>query len=167
MMLTTLRIENFTIVKLLDLDFANGMTAFTGETGAGKSIMIDALMLALGGRGDASMIRPGEEKCDISASFNFVEGSEPAQWLLDHDIQDENGEILLRRVLYAEGRSKSYINGQLFPLQKVKELSEMLVHIHGQHQHQTLISTTHRQQLINMPVTDLLAGIESALQGMP
>lgn len=147
-MLTTLRIENFAIVKQLDLDFADGMTAFTGETGAGKSIMIDALMLALGGRAESSVIRAGEEKCDISACFHFEENSEPAQWLLEHDIQCEDGEILLRRVLYAEGRSKSYINGQPFPLQKVKELSEMLVHIHGQHQHQTLMQhPTHRQQL--------------------
>ncbi|WP_028389470.1 DNA repair protein RecN [Legionella fairfieldensis] len=147
-MLTTLRIENFAIVKHLDLDFTQGMTAFTGETGAGKSIMIDALMLALGGRADASVIRSGEERCDISACFQIDELSEPAQWLLEHDIHCMDGEILLRRVLYVEGRSKSYINGQPFPLQKVKELSEMLVHIHGQHQHQTLmLHPAHRQQL--------------------
>ncbi|MBA2657495.1 MAG: DNA repair protein RecN [Tatlockia sp.] len=147
-MLTNLRIENYTIVKLLDLDFANGMTAFTGETGAGKSIMIDALMLALGGRADASVIRADEERCDITASFHFDAESEPAHWLLQHDMQCEEGVIILRRVLYTEGRSKSYINGQPFPLQKIKELSELLVHIHGQHQHQTLMQhATHRQQL--------------------
>jgi DNA repair protein RecN (Recombination protein N) len=147
-MLTTLCIEHFAIVKHLELDFTQGMTAFTGETGAGKSIMIDALMLALGGRADASVIRPGEEKCDITAGFNFDKASEPAQWLTDHDILCEEGEIFLRRIIYAEGRSKSYINGQPFPLQKIKELSDKLVHIHGQHQHQTLMQhPTHRQQL--------------------
>nr|WP_232220345.1 AAA family ATPase [Legionella tunisiensis] len=147
-MLTTLRVENFAIVKQLELDFANGMTAFTGETGAGKSIMIDALMLALGGRADASVIRTGEEKCDISACFHFEADSEPARWLVEQDISCDEGIIMLRRVLYSEGRSKSYINGQPFPLQKVKELSEMLVHIHGQHQHQTLMQhQTHREQL--------------------
>lgn len=147
-MLTTLCIEHFAIVKHLELDFTQGMTAFTGETGAGKSIMIDALMLALGGRADASVIRPGEEKCDITAGFNFDKGSEPAQWLAEHDILCEEGDIYLRRIIYAEGRSKSYINGQPFPLQKVKELSEKLVHIHGQHQHQALMQhPTHRQQL--------------------
>lgn len=147
-MLTNLRIENFAIVKQLELDFSKGMTAFTGETGAGKSIMIDALMLALGGRGDASVVRIGEEKCDINAIFNYEPGSEPAQWLLAHDLSTTEGELHLRRVIYAEGRSKSYINGQPFPLQKVKELSEMLVHIHGQHQHQTLLQhPTHRDQL--------------------
>ncbi|MDI9819036.1 MULTISPECIES: DNA repair protein RecN [unclassified Legionella] len=147
-MLTTLRIENFAIVKQLELDFSTGMTAFTGETGAGKSIMIDALMLALGSRADASVIRPGEEKCDICACFQIEPHSEPAQWLVENDLPYEEGTILLRRVLYAEGRSKSYINGQPFPLQKIKELSQMLVHIHGQHQHQTLMQhTSHREQL--------------------
>lgn len=149
-MLTALRIENFAIVKQLELDFAGGMTAFTGETGAGKSIMIDALMLALGARADASVIRPGEQKCDISAVFHLDEHREPAQWLKEQDISCEDGEIVLRRVLYLEGRSKSYINGQPFPLQKVRELSEMLVHIHGQHQHQTLMQhASHRQHLDN------------------
>ncbi|QMT58849.1 DNA repair protein RecN [Legionella sp. PC997] len=147
-MLTTLCIEQFAIVQHLELDFTQGMTAFTGETGAGKSIMIDALMLALGDRADASVIRPGQEKCDITAGFFVGQGSEPALWLAEHDIPCDDGELYLRRVIYAEGRSKSYINGQPFPLQKVKELSEKLVHIHGQHQHQTLMHhATHRQQL--------------------
>lgn len=147
-MLTTLRIEHFAIVKQLELDFSEGMTAFTGETGAGKSIMIDALMLALGGRADASVIRPGEAYCDITAGFNFDDCSEPAQWLVEHDVPYEQNELYLRRIIYAEGRTKSYINGHPFPLQKVKEISEKLVHIHGQHQHQTLMQhPTHRQQL--------------------
>lgn len=147
-MLTTLCIEQFTIVQQLELDFTQGMTAFTGETGAGKSIMIDALMLALGERADASVIRPGQDKCTITAGFYVSEDSEPALWLTEHDLVCDEGQIYLRRVIYAEGRSKSYINGQPFPLQKVKELSEKLVHIHGQHQHQTLMQhVTHRQQL--------------------
>ena len=147
-MLTSLRIENFAIVSQLELDFSSGLTAFTGETGAGKSIMIDALMLALGGRAEASVVRAGAEKCEIHASFSFDEASQPAYWLAEHDLSNEQGEILLRRVMYAEGRSKSYINGQPFPLQKVKELSEMLVDIHGQHQHQRLLHhATHRQQV--------------------
>ncbi|KTD11571.1 DNA repair protein RecN [Legionella gratiana] len=147
-MLTTLCIKQFAIVHHLELDFTQGMSAFTGETGAGKSIMIDALMLALGERADASVIRPGQEKCDITAGFFVGRDSEPAQWLAAHDISCDDGDIYLRRVIYAEGRSKSYINGQPFPLQKVKELSEKLVHIHGQHQHQALMQhATHRQQL--------------------
>ena len=147
-MLTSLRIQNFAIVAELELDFATGMTAFTGETGAGKSIMIDALLLALGGRADATVIRPGQECCDIQATFSYLPTSAPAQWLAANDLSDDEQQILLRRVITVEGRSKAYINGVSFPLQKVKELSELLVHIHGQHEHQTLLThTTHRQQL--------------------
>jgi len=147
-MLTSLRIENFAIVSQLELDFKKGMTAFTGETGAGKSIMIDALMLALGGRADASVIRGHAEKCDITACFHVDEDSPPARWLQEQDVMEDNNDVILRRIIFAEGRSKSYINGQPFPLQKIKELSEMLVDIHGQHQHQALLHpTTHREQL--------------------
>lgn len=148
-MLRSLLIDNLAIVTHLELDLSEGMTAFTGETGAGKSIMIDALMLAMGGRADASVIRAGEQKCSVSALFTFEPGSEPALWLEDHDLLDAgNDEIWLRRVIHTEGRSKSYINGQPFPLQKVKALSELLLDIHGQHQHQRLLKpATHRVQL--------------------
>ncbi|AHE68303.1 DNA repair protein RecN [Legionella oakridgensis] len=163
-MLTSLRIENFAIVSQLELDFSQGMTAFTGETGAGKSIMIDALMLALGERADASVIRPGAEKCDINACFHYDENSLPAHWLHAHDATAEDGVLYLRRIIYAEGRSKSYINGQPFPLQKLKELSGLLVDIHGQHQHQSLLQhATHRQQLDQFAGhADLLQAVEQA-----
>lgn len=158
-MLITLQIENFAIVSKLTLEFSHGMTAFTGETGAGKSIMIDALMLALGGRADTSVIRTGAEKCDISAGFSFDPHTAPAHWLLEHDVPAEEGEVFLRRIVSAEGRSKSSINGIPFPLHKIKELSEMLVDIHGQHQHQRLLThTTHREQL------DQYAGHAALLQ---
>ena len=147
-MLMSLSIENFAIVERLELDFSEGMTVFTGETGAGKSIMIDALMLALGERADASIIRKGATQCEIHACFKIELNSYPAQWLQEHDLTVENNEILLRRIILSEGRSKSYINGVPFPLQKVKELSEHLVEIHGQHQHQNLLKHhTHREQL--------------------
>ncbi|MBA2649789.1 MAG: DNA repair protein RecN [Legionella sp.] len=148
-MLTTLCIKNFAIVHQLELDFTKGMTAFTGETGAGKSIMIDALLLALGGRAEASVVRPGEALCDITASFTYDNNSETANWLAQHELATEEGNTLyLRRIIYAEGRSKAYINAHPFPLQKIKDLSESLVHLHGQHQHQTLMQhPTHRQQL--------------------
>jgi DNA repair protein RecN (Recombination protein N) len=163
-MLISLCIENFAIVSQLELDFSRGMTAFTGETGAGKSIMIDALMLALGWRAEASVVRPGKDKCDITACFLVESNSEPAQWLNSHEIEYEQGEIFLRRVIHAEGRSKSFINGQPFPLQKIKEFSEMLVDIHGQHQYQTLLQhSTHRQQLdLYAHHVDLLAAVELA-----
>ena len=146
-MLTALCIKNFTIVSELELDFNSGMSVFTGETGAGKSIMIDALVLALGGRADGTVIRPGADSCDIQACFALSAGTGVAQWLADQDIPADN-ELYLRRVITREGRSKAYINGIVFPLQKVKELGVMLVHIHGQHEHQTLFSAaTHRDQL--------------------
>lgn len=138
-MLTTLRIQNFAIVKELELDFNDGMTAFTGETGAGKSIMIDALLLALGEKADTQVIRKGETTCDVCASFILDDNALPRQWLAEHDVPMDDNELILRRVISTEGRTKSYINGQLFPLQKIKELSGMLVNIHGQHQHQTLM----------------------------
>lgn len=147
-MLTSLCIDNFTIVSHLELDFSSGMTAFTGETGAGKSIMIDALMLALGERADPSVIRQGADKCEVSACFHVEEASPPALFLKELGITLNDDDLVLRRIVLAEGRSKSYINGQPFPLQKIKELSEMLVDIHGQHQHQTLLHhATHRAQL--------------------
>ena len=148
-MLRSLVIENLAIVTHLELDFSEGMTAFTGETGAGKSIMIDALMLAMGSRTDASIVRSGEVKCSVSALFSFEENSEPALWLAAHDLHHEDtDEVCLRRVIHSEGRSKSFINGQLFPLQKIKAFSELLLDIHGQHQHQRLLQpATHRAQL--------------------
>lgn len=146
-MLSTLHIENYAIVSKLELDFTQGLIAFTGETGAGKSIIIDCLMLVMGDRKDASIVRPNANKCEIHACFTLDPDSEPAQWLKAHDL-DDTQEVFLRRVITHEGRSKSYINGQPFPIQKVKELSELLVDIHGQHEHQRLLlPTTHRRQL--------------------
>ena len=157
-MLQTLRIDNFAIVKHLEIDFSEGMTAFTGETGAGKSIMIDALGLLLGGRADPSLIRQDAEKCDLSACFHIASDSDPWLWLVENDASCDNNEVLIRRILFAEGRSKCTINGQLFSIQKIKEFSQMLVHIHGQHEHQTLLHhATHRVQL------DRFAGHENLL----
>ena len=147
-MLMSLYVENFAIVSRLELDFTNKMSAFTGETGAGKSIMIDALMLALGERADSSVIRADAAKCEIQAIFTANPNSATHKWLIENDAAAKNDEIILRRVIYPEGRSKSYINDIPFSLQKIKELSATLVDIHGQHQHQTLLNhQTHRQQL--------------------
>lgn len=159
-MLTSLRIEHFALVKVLELDFLKGLSAFTGETGAGKSIMIDALLLALGERAESALIRPGEEKCEVLACFHIEEKSEVAAWLAAHELEFSE-EVILKRILYQEGGSKAYINGQRFPLQKLKELSGLLVHVYGQHQHQALLQpSVHREQL------DLYAGHEALLSAV-
>ncbi|OGV30430.1 MAG: DNA repair protein RecN, partial [Legionellales bacterium RIFCSPHIGHO2_12_FULL_35_11] len=162
-MLTSLRIENFTIVKFLELDFQTGMNAFTGETGAGKSIMLDALVLVLGGQSDVALIRHDEEKCDITATFYIDHGSEPINWLINHDAYADDNLLIIRRILQrAGGRSKSLVNGHQFSIQKIKELSSMLVHIYGQHEHHLLWHhATSRQQLdafaLNSAILDKLS----------
>src|SRR3990167_6146583 len=148
-MLTSLHIDNFAVVKHLDIDLHRGLTVLTGETGAGKSIMIDALTLLLGGRAEISLIRPDSKHCDISAQFNIENNSEPFNWINTQNLHStETNTILLRRLLSREGRSKCYINDQLVTAQKLKELGDLLVHIHGQHAHHALWqATTHRKQL--------------------
>lgn len=137
-MLTQLTIHNFAIVKFLELELKSGMTTVTGETGAGKSIAIDALGLALGSRAEASTVRPGAKKAEISASFSVECHSLAYKWLVEHELANED-ECILRRVVTAEGRSKGYINGVPVPLQQLKTLSQYLVQVHGQHAHQTLL----------------------------
>ena len=137
-MLTQLTIHNFAIVKFLELELKSGMTTVTGETGAGKSIAIDALGLALGSRADASTVRPGEKKAEISAIFTVEANSLAYKWLVEHELNNED-ECILRRVITAEGRSKGYINGIPVPLQQLKSLSQFLVQVHGQHAHQALL----------------------------
>lgn len=137
-MLTQLTIHNFAIVKFLELELRSGMTTVTGETGAGKSIAIDALGLALGSRADANTVRPGAKKAEISASFTIEADSRAYQWLTEHELTNDD-ECILRRVITAEGRSKGYINGVPVPLQQLKSLAQNLVQVHGQHAHQSLL----------------------------
>ncbi len=147
-MLTSIQIKNFALIESLSLDLQSGMTVITGETGAGKSIVIDALGLALGERADTSVIRFGSDKADISASFLINDNSPAAQWLKQQEL-DENGECILRRVLAREGRSKCFINGRSATLNMLKELGDTLVDIHGQHAHQSLIKPTHQLELLD------------------
>ncbi len=156
-MLAALYIDNFAVVEHLELDFTLGMTVFTGETGAGKSIMIDALILLLGGRADPSVIRLGANKCEIIATFWIADAIEPLSWIAKHDLDIEDNTVILKRTIFLEGRSKCYINGQPFAVQKIKELGAMLVHIHGQHEHQSLLQhAIHRQHLDQFAINDLL-----------
>ena len=146
-MLRTLTIRDFVIVDAIELEFANGFSVFTGETGAGKSILIDALQLALGGRGEASMVREGAAKADITADFAVTEAA--ASWLEQHEFASEEGGALLRRVIDNAGRSKAYINGIAATAGQLRELGEMLVDIHGQHAHQSLLKSEAQRALLD------------------
>ena len=118
-MLTELHIRHFAIVKSLDIEFRNGMTAITGETGAGKSIALDALSLCLGSRADASLVRPGCDKAEITACFAVAKDSPAARWLAEQDLDAED-ECVLRRIINKDGRSKAWINGSPGPLGQQK-----------------------------------------------
>lgn len=148
-MLRTLAIRDFVIVDAIELDLSAGFTVFTGETGAGKSILIDALTLALGGRADASVVREGAAKADISAEF--AGGFDPAliSWLADNEFDSGDGSVLLRRVIDNGGRSKAFINGVTATIAQLRELGEMLVDIHGQHAHQSLLKSDAQRQLLD------------------
>lgn len=147
-MLQQLVIKNFALVEQLELDFSSGMTVLTGETGAGKSILLDALGLVLGDRADSSTVRSGQGRADISARFDIAEQAPVRQWLLEHDLE-QGEECILRRTISADGGSRGYINGQPAPVQSLRELGEQLVDIHGQHAHQSLLKRDAQRQLLD------------------
>jgi len=147
-MLTHIQIRDFAIVERLELELDNGMTVLTGETGAGKSILIDALGLALGDRAESGTVRHGAARAEIGVTFNIDPNSEAATWLKMHEL-DEEGECHLRRTINSEGRSKGFINGRPTPMQQLKTLGEMLVDIHGQHAHQSLVKREVQRQLLD------------------
>ncbi|MDD4978341.1 MAG: DNA repair protein RecN [Gallionella sp.] len=153
-MLKFLSIRDFVIVSKLELDFSAGFTALTGETGAGKSILIDALSLALGERGDATMVRAGCERAEISAEFDV--SPQVQAWLEEQDLAGDEGVCLLRRVLEVGGRSRGFINGRSATLQQMREAGEQLLDIHGQHAHQSLLRPDAQRVLL-----DSYAGLEN------
>ncbi|GGB99468.1 DNA repair protein RecN [Marinobacterium zhoushanense] len=147
-MLTLLSIRNYAIVDQLDLELKDGMTVVSGETGAGKSIMLDALGLALGDRAQSDSVREGEDKAEISACFDVSTLAEARAWLAEQELEAD-GECQLRRVLSADGRSRSFINGRPTPLTQIRELGQLLVDIHGQHEHQRLLKKDHHRTLLD------------------
>lgn len=147
-MLTQLAIQNFAIVRFLELELHAGMTCITGETGAGKSIAIDALGLCLGERAEASMVRPGADKAELSARFCVRNNAPARQWLEQNELADEE-ECLLRRVITDEGRSRAYINGTPVPVGQLKALGQLLLNIHGQHAHQLLLKPEHQLTILD------------------
>ena len=147
-MLRTLAIRDFVIVDVLELEFSSGFSVLTGETGAGKSILIDALSLALGGRGDASMVRESAAKADISAEFSLNEAV--AAWLENNEFSDPEQQLILRRTIDNAGRSKAWINGITATATQLRELGDLLVDVHGQHAHQSLLKSDAQRALLDM-----------------
>lgn len=146
-MLVHLSVHNYAIVEHLDLELKRGMSVISGETGAGKSIMLDALGLTLGDRADSSVVRIGADKADILASFDLDDIPDARAWLAERDLDNE-GQCILRRVITAEGRSRGYINGTPCPQGDLKALGDLLIDIHSQHEHQSLLKLdTHRRLL--------------------
>ena len=148
-MLKFLSIRDFVIVSRLELEFDTGFTALTGETGAGKSILIDALLLALGERGDAAMVRSGCERAEITAEFDIGSMPDVQQWLRAQEFEFDEGVCLMRRVLDAGGRSRGFINGSSATLQQMREVGEKLLNVHGQHAHQTLLQQDEQRNLLD------------------
>ena len=150
-MLTQLTINNFAIVRQLEIELTKGMSVITGETGAGKSIAIDALGLCLGQRIETSMVREGQERAEICASF-FIEPTNPAyQWLQAQELQDPDNpfDCILRRVINADGRSKAFINSTPVSASQLKEIGQYLIHINGQHASQLLLKNDYQLQLVD------------------
>ncbi|WP_312041570.1 DNA repair protein RecN [Erwinia sp.] len=147
-MLAQLTISNFAIVRELEIDFQRGMTAITGETGAGKSIAIDALGLCLGGRAEADMVRQGANRADLCARFSLKDTPSALAWLVENQL-DEGSECLLRRVISSDGRSRGFINGTSVPLSQLRDLGQLLIQIHGQHAHQLLLKSEHQKTLLD------------------
>ena len=147
-MLNHIRIRNFAIIDHLDLEFQNGLTALTGETGAGKSILLGALGLLLGDRADSDSVRDGSSKAEISAEFDISKLSHVQDWLRTKELDSEM-DCLIRRRLSSDGRSRAFINGSPVPLQDMRELGEMLVDIHGQHEHQSLMKPQMQRMLLD------------------
>ncbi len=146
-MLEHIQIRNFAIIDELDLELDGGLTVITGETGAGKSIMVDAIALVLGARAKSGVVRHGQDKADISVVLN-TNSKEIQHWLVEHDL-DDDGQCLLRRVITSEGKSRCYINGNTVTLAMMGDLSQQLVEISGQNTHQNLLSAAYQRQVLD------------------
>jgi DNA repair protein RecN (Recombination protein N) len=159
-MLARLSIRDIVLIERLDIEFARGLAVLTGETGAGKSILLDAFALALGGRGDAGLVRHGAEQGQVTAVFDVPSGHPAAAILADNGLED-TGEMILRRVQFADGRTRAFINDQAISVQTLKALGSALVEIHGQHDERALVdASTHRRLL------DAFSGLEKEVAAL-
>jgi DNA repair protein RecN (Recombination protein N) len=146
-MLTHLQLKDFVIVDEAELDFGPGLTALTGETGAGKSIVVDALLLIAGGRGGTDIVRQGALRAEVAASFATLPA--PAVAWLDAQTIEHDDEVIVRRVIGVDGRSRAYVNGQLVPLQQLREFAEFLIEVHGQQEFQHLVKRSAQREMLD------------------
>lgn len=156
-MLLNLNIIDLAVVKSLDMDLEKGMSVLTGETGAGKSILLTALGLALGDRADSGYVRPECNRAEVNLEFDLSDAPDAQQWLTDNDLNDEQ-QCLIRRVVNQDGRSKAYINNRPVTLPFLQELSEKLVEIHGQHAHLRLLNSDEQRRLLDTYGKTILFG---------
>ncbi|MEO1898929.1 MAG: AAA family ATPase, partial [Methylococcales bacterium] len=164
-MLLNLNIVDLAVVKSLNLNLEKGMSVLTGETGAGKSILLTALGLALGDRADSGYVRPHATRAEINLEFDLMDAPSAKQWLKDNDLNDEEN-CFIRRIVYQDGGSKAYINNRPVTLLSLKQLSALLVEIHGQHAHLTLLDFDQQRHLLDnfSSNQDLLAEINTTYQ---
>jgi len=165
-MLRRIGIRDFVIVERSELEFEGGFTVLTGETGAGKSILVDALSLVLGERGEASAVRRGARQAEVSAEFDVEFDGEVERWLTAAGLEGDPGQCLVRRVLEAGGRSRGFVNGRAATVAQLRELGELLVDIHGQHAHQSLLRAASQRELLDdyAGAIELVAGVEAAFR---
>jgi len=152
-MLESIQISNFAIIDSLSLEFDRGLTALTGETGAGKSILLDAIKLITGDRADSDSVKANREKAEISVRFDLGDHMQARKWLQDNEMASDH-ECIIRRVVFANGRSKAFINGHIAPLSQLKSLSQLMLDLHGQHEHQSLLKSQVQQQLLDTYMGD-------------
>src|SRR5271165_2509785 len=151
-MLTRLQLRDLIIVDEAEIEFGPGLTALTGETGAGKSIVVDALLLIAGGRGAGDVVRHGAERAEVSAAFAHLPPA-ASRWLEEQSVEHD-GEVLVRRVIGADGRSRAYLNGQLVPIQTLREFADLLIEVHGQQEFQHLVRRSAQRELLDEHLGD-------------
>ena len=152
-MLESMQISNFAIIDSLNLEFDRGLTALTGETGAGKSILLDAIKLITGDRAESDNVKANREKAEISVRFDLGDHMQARKWLQDNEMASDH-ECIIRRVVFANGRSKAFINGHNAPLSQLKGLSQLMLDLHGQHEHQSLLKAPVQRQLLDSYMGD-------------
>ncbi len=159
-MLRELHIQNLALIDQLDLELEGGLSVFTGETGAGKSILMNAIGLLMGDRADSALVRESSERAEVAAYFDIQALPQVQEWLERSEL-DSDGECHIRRTISPEGRSRAYVNGRPVPVQTLKQLGEMLLEVHGQHEHQKLMRGEHQLMLL-----DAFAGIQSQVKAL-